>query len=92
MTLLHFVRLDLKSKSGMADAMIEGLAFPKLFGGENPFQRLLHTLPPILGLASCDQRGIPSWNPRPACSYEQISLPSREPGWMGEDQVMKKAA
>jgi hypothetical protein len=75
----------------MAEATIEGLAFPNLFGGEDPFQRSLRSLPPLLGLASCDQRGIPPWNSRPPCSYEQMGLPSREPEWMGEDQVVKKA-
>jgi hypothetical protein len=75
----------------MVVATFEGLAFPNLFVGEDPFRRSLRSLPPFLGLSPCDQRGIPPWSPRPTCSCEQIGLPSREPRWMGEDQVIKKA-
>jgi hypothetical protein len=54
-------------------ATSEDLAFPTLFGGGtaplSPFQRSLassRSLPPLLGLlkASCDQGGIPPWNPQ----------------------------
>ena len=34
----------------MAEATVEDLALPSLFGGEDPFQRPLRSLPPLLGL------------------------------------------
>jgi len=72
-----WVRLNFghsEKHSGMNEATSEDLALLTLFEGGtaslSPFQRsprsAYGSLPPLLGLheASCDQGGIPPWNPQ----------------------------
>ena len=68
----------------MDEATSEDLDFPNLFGGGtaalSPFQRsprFTHgSLPPLLGLhnSSCDQGGIPPWNPQTSFRRNDVYL------------------